>query len=220
MLVGAARPGYHLSYLPSGCAEDFVMADAPTIDAMLRQAFARVNDEDARLFYDYFDELKRHVRKYLTGKARFCPGESHVAQSALFSLFSDLTVQDIPLQDVDEYGYPMLWPLLLKYVERHCEKWKKYYRAKKRAGVEVPLRTGEAGERGIDPPDYRAASTEEDEVGAALEELYGKLTPRQRRVADLSAQGKTLAEIAAEIGCSESLVSLEKKAIRRLLETA
>jgi hypothetical protein len=33
-------------------------------------------------------------------------------------------------------------------------------------------------------------------------------------------QGKTLAEIAAEIRCSESLVPLEKKAIRRLLESA
>ncbi len=196
------------------------MAEVPSIDAVLRQAFERVDDEDVRLFYAYFEELKRHVRRYLTGKARLCPGESHVAQSALFSLFSDLAMQDIPLQDVDEYGYPMLWPLLLKYVERHCEKWKKYYRAKKRAGVVVSLGAQEAGRPGIDPPDHRAAAAGEDEVGAALEELYAKLTPRQRRVADLSAQGKTLVEIAAEIGCSESLVSLEKKAIRRLLETA
>jgi DNA-directed RNA polymerase specialized sigma24 family protein len=194
------------------------MADVPPLDAVLRRAFARVNDDDVRLFYAYFEELKRHVRRYLTGKARLCPGESHVAQSALFSLFSDLAVQDIPLQDIDEYGYPMLWPLLLKYVERHCEKWKKYYRAKKRAAGEVPL--GQAGRAGPDPADYRAGAADEDEVGAALEELYAKLTPRQRRVADLSAQGKTLAEIAAAVGCSESLVSLEKKAIRGLLETA
>jgi hypothetical protein len=194
--------------------------DVPTLDVMLRQAFARVNDEDVRLFYAYFEELKRHVRGYLTGKARFYPGESHVAHSALFSLFSDLAVQDIPLQDVDEYGYPMLWPLLLKYIERHCEKWKKYYRAKKRRGAEVPLAGAAADRAGIDPPDYRAPAGDEESVGAALAALYERLTPRQRQVADLSAQGRTLQEIAAELGCSQSLVSLEKKAIRTLLETS
>jgi DNA-directed RNA polymerase specialized sigma24 family protein len=196
------------------------MAEAPTIDAMLRQAFAQVSGEDVRLFYAYFDELKRHVRRYLTGKARFFPGESHVAQSALFSLFCDLSVQQVPLQDVDEHGYPMLWPLLLKYIERHCEKWKKYYRAQKRRGVEVPLTSGEPGRAGIDPADYRAPADDEEAVGATLAALYERLTPRQRRVADLSAQGRTLEEIAAELRCSQSLVSLEKKAIRVLLETA
>jgi hypothetical protein len=194
------------------------VADAPALDDVLRRAFHRVDDEDVQLFYRYFDELKRHVRTYLRGKARLFPGESHVAQSALFSLFCDVAVHQVPLQDVDEHGYPMLWPLLLKYVERHCEKWRKYYRAKKRRGPEASL-SGDADRLGIDPPDHRAGN-DEAEVGAALEALYARLTPRQRRVADLSAQGRTLTEIAAEIGCSESLVSLEKKAIRVLLETA
>jgi hypothetical protein len=36
----------------------------------------------------------------------------------------------------------------------------------------------------------------------------------------LAAQGRTLEETATALGCSESLVSLEKKAIRVLLETA
>jgi DNA-binding CsgD family transcriptional regulator len=193
------------------------MVDAPPIDDMLRSAFQRLDDEDVQLFYQYFDELKSHVRKYLSGKARLVPGESHIAQSALFSMFCDLAISQVPLQDTDEYGYPMLWPLLLGYIERHCEKWKKYYRAKKRRGVEVPLGSSDAQGPGIDPPDYRSSS-DESEVGAALVELYEKFTQRQRRVADLSAQGRTLAEIAAELGCSESLVSLEKKAIRNIIE--
>jgi hypothetical protein len=189
------------------------MVEAPAIDDMLRGVLERVDNDDVRLFYDYFDELKQHVRKYLSRKARLFPGESHVAQSALFSMFCDLAVQQIPLADVDEHGYPMLWPLLLKYIERHCEKWKKYYRAKKRQGPEVSLAC-------VDPPDHRAPADDEQAVGAALSALYDKLKPRQRRVADLAAQGHTLEEIAAALGCSESLVSLEKKAIRVLLETA
>jgi DNA-binding CsgD family transcriptional regulator len=193
------------------------MSDAPSLDHMLHDVFAHVEGDDVHLFYAYFEELKGHVRKYLSAKARLFPGESHVAQSALFSLFCDLAVQQIPLEDVDEHGYPMLWPLLLKYIERHCEKWKKYYRAKKRNAAEVPL-SGAAGAPGVEPADYRAAD-DEAAVGEALAALYERLTPRQRRVADLSAEGCTLAEIADALGCSESLVSIEKKAIRTLLET-
>src|SRR5262245_39115585 len=133
------------------------MADAPSLDDMLRGALARVDDEDVRLFYRYFDELKQHVRRYLSGKARQFPGESHIAQSALFSLFCDLAVVQVPLQDTDEYGYPMLWPLLLKYIERHCDKWKKYYRAKKRRAAEVPLSA-------LEPADHRGPAGDEEAV--------------------------------------------------------
>lgn len=196
------------------------MTEPPSLDAMLRSVLQKVDDEDVHLFYGYFDELKGHVNRYLSGKARVFPGASAVAQSALFSLFCDLTLQQVPLSDVDEYGYPMLWPLLLKYIERHCDKWKKYYRAKKRQGTELSFSSRDPDGPALDPSDYRAAADEEEAVGAALVALYEKLAPRQRRVADLSAQGRTLEEIATELGCSESLVSLEKKAIRRLLETA
>ena len=195
------------------------MTDPPSLDEMLRGAFARANDDNIQIFYAYFEELKQHVRRYLSRKSRLFPGESHVAQSAMFSLFCDLAVQDIPLQDVDEHGYPMLWPLLLKYVERHCEKWKKYYRAKKRSVPVVPLSASGPENFTFDLPDHRGVD-DEDAVGEALANLYARLTPRQQRVADHSAQGKTLEEIATEIGCSESLVSLEKKAIRTLLQTA
>jgi DNA-binding CsgD family transcriptional regulator len=176
---------------------------------MLRRVLGHVKDDDVRLFYAYFDELKAHVRRYLGYKARKFPGSSAVAQSALFSLFCDLALQQVCLSDVDEHGYPALWPLLLKYLERHCNKWKKYYQALKRRAVEVP-------QAAIDPPDPRG---DEGEVGAALEALYARLTLRQRRVAELTAEGHTLAEVAAALGCSQSLVSLEKKIIRELLET-
>ena len=195
------------------------MADAPSLDDMLRRVLGQVNDDDVRLFYEFFDELKAHVRRYLGYRARKFPGSSAVAQSALFSLFCDLALQQVCLSDVDEHGYPALWPLLLKYLERHCHKWNKYYRARKRKAREVSLAAGGPGRPAIDPPDHRAPAGDEGEVGAALEALYAKLTPRQRRVAERTAGGHTLAEVAAELGCSQSLVSLEKKTIRRLLET-
>ncbi|MBY0228149.1 MAG: LuxR C-terminal-related transcriptional regulator [Gemmataceae bacterium] len=181
----------------------------PPLDSVLRRAFDGVDDEDVRLFYAYFDELKRHARSALSHRARQFPGDSHVAQSALFSLFADAAVARLPFGEVDAQGYPMLWPLLLRYIERHCEKWKKYHRAKKRQGTNVPL------DAGIDPPDPRSA---DEDIGEALAELHRRLTPRQQQVAALSAEGRTLEEIARELDCSESLVSLEKKKIRAALE--
>lgn len=184
------------------------MHDPPTLDDVLRRAFCRVDDDDVRLFYAYFDELKQHARRALGYRARLFPGESHVAQSALFSLFADAAAAEVPLGEVDAEGYPMLWPLLLRYIERHGEKWKKYYRAKKRKATTVPL------EVGIDP----ASPPPETDLTEALEELNRRLTPRQQQVAALSAQGRTLEQIAAELDISESLVSLEKKRIRGALE--
>src|SRR5881392_852383 len=112
------------------------MSDPPPFDETLRHALARLDDDDVRIFYDYFDELKAQVRKYLGSKAKTMPGTSGIAQSALLSMFCDLAIHKVPLSDVDEYGYPMLWPMLLKYVERHCNKWKAYYRASKRKGAQ------------------------------------------------------------------------------------
>jgi DNA-binding CsgD family transcriptional regulator len=189
------------------------MTDPPPLDTILQRAFARVDDDDVRLFYAYFEELKKHARSALGHRARVFPGESHVAQSALFSMFADAASVGVPFGDVDEHGYPMLWPLLLRYIERHCEKWKKYYRAKKRSGTAVPLH-GDAG-LAIDPADHR---TDDAGLEEALAELHRRLTPRQQQIAALSAEGRTLEEIAREVGCSESLVSLEKKKIRAALE--
>jgi DNA-binding CsgD family transcriptional regulator len=194
--------------------------DVPPIEDMIRCAFARVDNDDVRLFYDYFDELKEHVRKHLGHKARTLPGESAVTQSALFSLLCDVTLQGIPLSDVDERGYPALWPLLLKYIERHCNKWNKYYRAEKRRRSEVPLAVGDDAEGAVNPPDHVASPADEAIFHEMLEALDAKLTPRQRRIAELTAGGHTLEQIAADLGYSEALISIEKKAIRKLLESA
>jgi hypothetical protein len=123
------------------------MADTPALEDVLRNALSGLDDDDVRIFYRYFEELKRLARSLLRRKARAFPGESAVAQSALLSLLADASFHQIPLTDVDEEGYPALWPLLLKYIERHCNKWNKYYRAKKRQGKEVPL-AAHGGSRG------------------------------------------------------------------------
>jgi hypothetical protein len=199
--------------------------ETPPFDDVLKQAVRRVDNEDVRIFYDYFHELKQHARQCLIQKARSHPGASAVVQSALLSMFCDLAVQDIPLSDVDDYGYPMLWPLLLRYLERHCDKWNKYYQLKKRRGVEVPIGVAdEHGKRGIDPEDYRAGDKEESHVIRRCQELYTRFTDEEHEVFDLWLAGKTLDETAALLKakgrrCGTAKVSYVRKRIRAKLET-
>jgi DNA-directed RNA polymerase specialized sigma24 family protein len=198
------------------------MADIPPFDDVLRQALAGVHNDDVLLFYQYFDELKGVARRNLHGKARSLPGESAVVQSALLSMFCDTAVQQIPLADVDEYGYPMLWPLLLKYIERHCNRWNKHYQAKKRKRAEVPFGSGRARDEAsmaFEPADYRAGAANEEEFGAACDRLYAQLSDEERLVMEARLRDLTLAEIARLIGRSESTVTNRLNRIRALLET-
>jgi hypothetical protein len=196
------------------------MADTPALEDVLRSALSGIDDDDVRLFYSYFDELKHLARSLLRRKARAFPGESAVAHSALLSMLADVPVQQIPLTDTDEEGYPALWPLLLKYIERHCNKWNKYYRAKKRQGKEVPLGAPGGWQPALEPAEPRPSPAEEAEFADAWDMLESKLKPRQREVATLAAQGRTLEEIAQALKCSETTVSNDKKAIRSVLELA
>jgi REP element-mobilizing transposase RayT len=134
-----------------------------------------------RIFYEYLDDLKKCARRHLGGKARVMPGATAAAQSALLSMLCDLAVQNIPLGDVDAEGRPALWPLLLKYVERHCDKWNNWHQAKKRKGAEVSLSAASGG-RTIDPDDYRAPADDEARFGAAFEILCARLTDEERQV--------------------------------------
>jgi ECF sigma factor len=195
------------------------MADAPTFDETLQQALAGGDNEGVRIFYAYFEDLKRLARRHLGRKARSMPGESAVAQSALLSLFCDLALTTIPFTDVDEHGKPMLWPCLLKYVERHCDKWNKYYLAKKRSGVEVSL-AGSAEEGGFDPADHRAPADDETRFAEALEALAIRLSDEELAILEGRLKDESLEQLAARIGRAESTVSNRLNRIRALLETA
>jgi DNA-binding CsgD family transcriptional regulator len=194
------------------------MSDAPPFDHVLQQALRGLDNEDVRLFYEYFDDLKRRAARALAGKARLMPGASAVAASALLSFLCDLAVLDIPISDVDDQGRPALWPLLLQYVERHSDKWNKWHQAKMRKGAEVSLHAAADAGRTIDPEDYRAPADDEGAFAAALARLCERLTDEERRVLEARLAGKSLAEVALLIGRSENTVSNRLARIREVLQ--
>jgi RNA polymerase sigma factor (sigma-70 family) len=195
------------------------MADTPPFDDVLRQALQGLDNEDVRLFYEYFEDLKRRAARSLGSKARVMPGASAVVASALLSLLCDLAVLQIPLNDVDDQGRPALWPLLLNYVERHCDKWNKWHQAKMRQGIEVSLHAAADAARTIDPEDYRAPVGDEERFAAALEQLCERLSDEERRVLEARLAGKSLPEIALLIERSENTVSNRLARIREVLQT-
>jgi hypothetical protein len=188
------------------------MPDAASFDCVLKQALQGLDNEDVSISYDYFEDLKHQVRKRLDTKAGTVPGDSAIAQSALFSLFCDLALRDVPLSDVDDYGVPMLWPLLVKYAERHCNKWNKYYRAHKRTAAVVSLED--------DPADHRASAAAGGDFVLAWETFYARLSLQDRQIVELRLQDKGLDQIAEAIERSQSTVSSRLQQIRQVLESA
>jgi len=199
--------------------EATAMAETPTFEETLRQALQRLDNEEVRIFYGYFEELKRQARRCLGRKARTMPGDSAVTQSALLSLFCDLAVQQVPLTDVDEHGYPMLWPLLLRYIERHCDKWNKYYLAQKRRASEVSLQVSSPAGDSFEPADHRGPADDEARFEAACAALTSRLSDEEQAILEGRLRDETLEQLAIRIKRSESTVSNRLNRIRTLLET-
>jgi DNA-binding NarL/FixJ family response regulator len=72
-----------------------------------------------------------------------------------------------------------------------------------------------AGERVVSDRIPRLGTTRPTLADAALG--LAQLTPRQRRIVHLIAEGKRTADIAAEIGCSAATVSFHRMGIRKAL---
>lgn len=189
----------------------------PTLDDVLDQALSGIENEDVEVFYQYFDQLRSRVRSKLIVKARTAVGESAILHSALLSMFADVRALRIPLTDVDGDGRPMLWPLLLKYIERHCNKWNSYYRAAK-VKQEFPIGPSSDSSFGYDPA-ARDAGLDEEEILGLCEQLNSKMTKDEQAVFEDWIQGKTIEESAKRIDCSESKISYLRKRVRdRMLE--
>jgi len=111
----------------------------------------------------------------------------------------------------------MLWPLLLRYIERHCDKWNKRYQTKKWGACEVRseverVRTP-AGVPGSPPTRMGRGTARTD-----LQRLLDSLSPEEVVVFECWKDQQSLAATALKLGCCEAKVSYLRKAIRERLE--
>jgi RNA polymerase sigma factor (sigma-70 family) len=163
----------------------------------------QAGDQDAAtcVFKAYAHRLIGLARNRLSERARLKVGDEAVVQSALLSFFIHHT-GEIDLRSEDS-----LWTNLLAITLRHCGKWNKRFRARKRGAPETPLQRSRDGEDGglelsAEEPTPEMAVTLADLV----EHLMAGLTERQRQVVQLRLQQVPVAEICRKVGLSQARV--------------
>src|SRR4051812_20256476 len=100
----------------------------------MRRLRQRESDALTREFAGYVGRLVALARSRLREKVRHQVGEDAVVQSAVASLVEKHGGDTVDLARPDG-----LWDLLAESTLRHCDRWNKRYRARKRAAPEVPL---------------------------------------------------------------------------------
>jgi RNA polymerase sigma factor (sigma-70 family) len=163
----------------------------------------QAGDQDAatRVFKEYADRLIGLARGRLSERARRKVGDEAVVQSALLSFFTHHT-GEIDLQSEDS-----LWTNLLAITLRHCGKWNKRFRAKKRAGPEAPLQVSREGaDAGLEPSAEKPTPEMVVTLVDLVEHLMAGLTERQRQVVELRLQDVPVAEICRQVGLSQARV--------------
>lgn len=158
-------------------------------------------DAQSQLFHQYVHRLIGLARHRLSERAQRKTGAEDVVQSALHSFFLHHT-QELNLQ-----GETGLWDKLLEVTLRHCGKWNKRFRARKRQAVEMPIHPGGDGTAGgVEPSDDEPPPEEAVILAELVENLLADMTDRQRQVFQLRLQGCSVAEISTQMCVSEAIV--------------
>ena len=188
--------------------------DEPTCAELMAALRAGDAGARARVFEAYYQQVIGEACRLLRWRVKEAVEPANVAASVLSSFFSNHTEDAIDLHAPDG-----VWGLLLEMTLRHCEKWNKRFRARKRrpAGGVTPIGDG-SEEGGVvpadDAPGPEEAVDEADYYAHLVRELEALLSERQRTVLALHLSGRRADEIADRIGFARPTVDRELAAIR------
>jgi RNA polymerase sigma-70 factor (ECF subfamily) len=178
----------------------------------------RAGDETAAslIFHHFARRLIALARSRLDGRLRQKEDPEDVVQSVFRSFFARTAEEEYQLESWDG-----LWGLLALITVRKCGRRVAHFRAARRDvgrearaadAVEDPRAEWEALAR--DPTPVEAAM-----LADAVEQLLADLSPRDRQIATLSLEGRTVPEISAQVGCTERTVYRVLERIRQHLES-
>jgi DNA-directed RNA polymerase specialized sigma24 family protein len=188
------------------------MSDEYSCAELMQSLRAGNQDAQVQVFRAYLHRVIALARVRLKSRVKQAVGEDAVALSAMASFFLNHTEKMIDLQDENS-----LWGLLSEITLRHCEKWNKRFRAKKRAGTEVPLGSAR-DEHFFDPQDPAPGPATDAGFVDIYTQFLEQLSDRQRQVAEQQLQGSTVAESADALQISQSTVLRERREVKRILE--
>jgi DNA-binding CsgD family transcriptional regulator len=173
----------------------------------------RRGDDDAHtaVWVRYWQKVIGKTCTKLKWRVKEVYEPGNVAASVMSSFFQHHTEDDIDVQAEDG-----IWDLLIEVTLRHCEKWNKRFRAKKRKreGSLLPIGVERAGtdgkpDAGFDPDDDEVRPDlidEADYLAHLLHKLNTRLNDRGRQVVALHLSGLTNADVGQSIGISKTRV--------------
>jgi RNA polymerase sigma factor (sigma-70 family) len=202
-------PASHLH--GNGSKEVQAMTEEWTFAEWMKSLRAGEAGAAEQVFHGYVGRLIGLARRRLSERARQKAGEEDVVQSALQSFFVH-HVEDLDLRDEQD-----LWAILLEITLRHCGKWNKRFRAKKRVAREVPIRPQSEDDAGCEPGGDDPTPEEAASLADLVEHLMARMTQRQRFVFQRRLQGYSVAEIATDLQLSEAMVYRLLEQVRGLV---
>jgi RNA polymerase sigma-70 factor (ECF subfamily) len=178
----------------------------------------RAGDEEAarKVFRRFSEQLVALARSRLEGPILQKVDAEDVVQSAFGSFFT----RQAEGQFDDLADWDSLWGLLITITLRKCGHKIERFRAasrnvKREVSFQAQTEQANAGWEvmGQEPTPSQGAMLRE-----LIERLVGRLEKHERSIFQLSLQGHTSQEIAAQVGCSERSVQRVMKRVREHLE--
>ncbi len=169
----------------------------------------------ARIFHRYAHRLIGLARSHLDAVLRRKVDPEDVMQSAFKSFFLRQAEQPYPVEDWDS-----LWALLARFTVRKCgHRIEQFLAACRNVAREVPAPASTAESSAC----WEALAREPTPLEAAIlaetvQELMQELDERGRQVLVLSLQGSSVAEVSAQLGCTERTVYRTLKYVKGRLE--
>ena len=178
----------------------------PVQDASLESVMSRLRqgDQDAAtlIFHRFVNRLTALASRQFDARFRAKTDAEDVVQSVYKSFFLRDGRSPFDLSDWDS-----LWSLLATITIRKCHDKRSFWLAARRSvGREFDPKPTESRPSGWESLDRSPTPLEATVLAEILETILGELTPQHRSIAELSFQGFTALEAAAQCQCSERTV--------------
>lgn len=188
-----------------------------TQDPSFHQVLDRLRQRDDRaasvVYRRFAQRLIGLAHNQLDQRLRKKVDAEDVIQSVFKSVFQGLNEGKFALVD-----WNSLWALLTAVAVNKCRGWVDYYRAQARDVGREMAAPDEATDANWQALDREPGPSEAMALTETLEEVLEGLEPREQEIVRRGLEGADVAEIAQQVGCTQSKVYRVLRLVRDRLE--
>jgi RNA polymerase sigma factor (sigma-70 family) len=190
------------------------MDDDLSFELVLAQLRQRDDDAATQVYERFAGRLIAQARKQLDPRILQRVDPDEVVQSAFKSVFLRLADGEFVLGNWDS-----LWGLLTRVTLHKCHKWVDYFQAQAREiQREVPQAAQDDSSNSWQFLDREPTPPEAAVMAESIAQLLHGLDEREQQIVTLSLHGCEVADISAQVKCTESKVYRVLRLIRQRLE--